>query len=309
MRGTEVRGELFSLLEALEEIRLLDDASTILRRAVELARDVLGMARVRILLLDHPRGLMLGTWGTDRSGAVIDEHDLVLAPGEADRAAIRRLEQDGRHFTVFEDCPLLEYGPGAVRAVGRGWVAKTPIRSARTAIAMFTNDAGTTGGAPDEVIQVHAAILCSLLGEMLTPLPRRLFPPATPGLPAPERLVASVVELLDADPALAGKQLAAALNTNLSHLCGVFRILMGMSLVDYRNRLRLQRVEALLDRGGATLMAAVREAGFGSYSQFHRVFRAHVGAGPREYLRGPGRRRAWAPRSRAAAITPDPPLP
>jgi AraC-like DNA-binding protein len=302
MRRTDAREGLLLLLAALEELRLLNDASAILRRAVELGRDVIGMSRVRILLY-RPGGLMCGTWGIDRSGDLIDEHDLVLAPSDTDRAALRRLEQNGSSFTLFDDCPLLEHDAGALRVIGHGWIAKTPIRSARGAIAMFTNDAGTTGDPADEMKQAHAAILCALLGEMLTPVPRCLFRPAPAGADAsqslPESLVTSVVALLDDDPGLAGKQLAAALNTNLSQLCRVFRILMGMSLVDYRNRLRLRRFEALLDRGGGTLMAAVREAGFGSYSQFHRVFRAHTGAGPREYARRRGRQR---PRARPAEL-------
>ncbi len=296
MRPTDARGGSLSLLAALEELRLLNDAGTILRRAVELARDALGMKGVRILWLDRARGLLLGTWGMDRTGAVIDERDLVLAPSDTDAAALRRLEQEGAYFTVFQDCPLYEQHGGQARVIGRGWVAKTPIRSTRTAIAMFSNDAGTNDADPDGVgltdtrvdegKQAHAAILCSLLGEMLTPIPRCLSRPLTSGVP--ENLLASAVELLDGDPALAGKQLAAALNTNLPHLTRLFRILMGTSLVDYRNRLRLRRFEALLERGSGTLKAAVSEAGFGSYAQFHRVFRAHLGKSPREYLRRRG---------------------
>ncbi len=289
MRRTDARGGSLSLLAALEELRLLQDESAILRRTVELARDALGMTGVRVAVLDRPRERMLGTWGLDRSGDVVDEHGLVLALGDTDQEALRRLEQVGASFTVFQDCPLYDHRDGETRVLGRGWAAKTPIRSTRTAIAMFTNDAGTTNEPLDEVAQAHAAILGALVGEMLTPIPRRLCRPATAGAPAPEDLVAAAVELLDHDPALAGKQLAAALSTNLAHLTRVFRILMGTSLVEYRNRLRLHRFEALLDRGGgATLKAAVSEAGFGSYAQFHRVFRAHLGKSPREYLRRRG---------------------
>lgn len=40
----------------------------------------------------------------------------------------------------------------------------------------------------------------------------------------------------------------------------------------------------LVDRGSTTLLEAALEAGFGSYAQFHRVFRAQVHASPRDYL-------------------------
>ena len=55
--------------------------------------------------------------------------------------------------------------------------------------------------------------------------------------------------------------------------------------MDYRNRLRLEKFVALLDRGETNLLDAALEAGFGSYSHFHRVFRARLHVTPREYLR------------------------
>ena len=75
----------------------------------------------------------------------------------------------------------------------------------------------------------------------------------------------------------------------------MFKAVKGVSLVDYRNRLRLDRFVALLDRGGTNLLEAALEAGFGSYSQFHRVFRSRLHATPREYLRLSGGERG-APR-------------
>ncbi|MFL5303754.1 MAG: helix-turn-helix domain-containing protein, partial [Polyangia bacterium] len=60
---------------------------------------------------------------------------------------------------------------------------------------------------------------------------------------------------------------------------------MGMSLVEYRNRVRLDRFGALLENGRNNLLEAALDAGFGSYAQFHRVFRALRHAAPREYLR------------------------
>jgi transcriptional regulator GlxA family with amidase domain len=58
--------------------------------------------------------------------------------------------------------------------------------------------------------------------------------------------------------------------------------------VEYRNRLRLDRFESLLGQGPANLLDAALEAGFGSYAQFHRVFRARLHASPRDYLRPAG---------------------
>jgi transcriptional regulator GlxA family with amidase domain len=98
-------------------------------------------------------------------------------------------------------------------------------------------------------------------------------------------MVTEVVAMLAKDPALGGKEIADRLNISLSRLARVFKAEMGMSLVEYRNRLRLDRFMVLLDRGRTNLLEAALAAGFGSYAQFHRVFRALRHATPRDYLR------------------------
>lgn len=70
-----------------------------------------------------------------------------------------------------------------------------------------------------------------------------------------------------------------------SRLARVFKGEMGMSLVEYRNRLRLERFSVLLDKSANNMLSAAMQAGFGSYAQFHRVFVAVRGSSPREYLR------------------------
>jgi AraC-like DNA-binding protein len=302
------RGGLASLLTAFDEIRTLMDTDAILKRVVQLARDQIGLRRVGIFLLDMSRGLMLGTWGMDISCTVVDEHDIIYNLCGSDLEALRRFENDGRHFSVFENCPIIEHQGGETRIAGRGWVAKTPIRATHTTIGMMFNDAGLTGDAVDEVKQAHAAIFCSMLGMMLDPVrgwPVRYVAP--PGTSPSQQLVASTIEMLDKNPALSGKELASDLNISISHLARAFKTLTGMSLVDYRNRLRLDRFEALLDRDAtANLLDAALEAGFGSYAQFHRVFRAQLHATPREYLRPTGndRRPPGSPRRPEPALVP-----
>jgi AraC-like DNA-binding protein len=280
------RGKLASLLAAFDAIHALDDPDLILRRAIELGRDRIGLQRAGIYVLDRARQLMLGTWGMDLAGSVVDEHHLMYDLSETDREAFRRSEEDGEHFTVFENCPIVEHLEGETRIVGRGWVACTPIRSARAPIGILFNDAALTDAAVDEGKQAHAAILCSLLGTMLDPVrgsPGRGAAPAgeSPG----HRLVSATVVLLAKDPAMGGKEIAATLDISLSRLARVFKSEMGMSLVEYRNRLRLDRFAVLLDKGRTNLLEAALAAGFGSYAQFHRVFRAMRHVTPREYLR------------------------
>ena len=163
-------GSLVALLSTFDEILVLDDPDAILRRAVELARERIGLHRVGIFLLDRSRDLMLGTWGSDLRGALVDEHQIMYAVSDADREAFRRAEEEGAHFTVFDDCPIVEHRGGETLIRGRGWVACTPIRSAHTPIGMLFNDAGVSGAPVDAAKQAHAAILCSMLGTVLDPV-------------------------------------------------------------------------------------------------------------------------------------------
>jgi AraC-like DNA-binding protein len=85
---------------------------------------------------------------------------------------------------------------------------------------------------------------------------------------------------------VSGEQLAKELGISPGHLARSFKSEMGCSLVEYRNRLRVERFFATVDRGGSNIQQAAEEAGFGSYAQFHRVFRKLIGTTPREYLTG-----------------------
>ena len=113
---------------------------------------------------------------------------------------------------------------------------------------------------------------------------------SVPLRPSKHRAVSATVTMLAKDPSLGGKQIAGELGISVSRLARVFKRDMGMSLVEYRNRLRLDRFWVLVDGGRPSLLEAALAAGFGSYAQFHRVFRAQRHLTPREYLR---RRRAY----------------
>lgn len=58
----------------------------------------------------------------------------------------------------------------------------------------------------------------------------------------------------------------------------------GRGFVEWRNLTRLERFHILYPESGDLLTAAL-EAGFGSYSQFHRVFSEVVGATPGEWAK------------------------
>jgi AraC-like DNA-binding protein len=94
--------------------------------------------------------------------------------------------------------------------------------------------------------------------------------------------VETVAHVLRADPS-AGDLAALARTAGLSpsHLSRLFKAQTGVSISRFRNQQRLQRFQVLYGRGRrTTALAAALGAGFGSYAQFHRVFRELTGRSP-----------------------------
>jgi AraC-like DNA-binding protein len=285
METSPRKEELADVLSAFDELLVLNDKDAMIRRTVELARDRIGLTRAGLFLYDEERQAMLGTWGMDIRGRLVDEHHVMYDIGDTDREVFRRETVDGVHFTVIDNCPIVEQLENETRVAGRGWVACTPIRSARANFGMLFNDTGLSGAPVDELKQARAAVLCSLLGTILD-FTRAVEKAVEPEPPSRRPLIVSALGLLTKDPSLSGKTMASSLGISVSRLARVFKQETGVSLVDYRNRLRLERFQMLVESGGENLLEAALAAGFGSYAQFHRVFRAWRGATPRDYLQG-----------------------
>jgi AraC-like DNA-binding protein len=99
--------------------------------------------------------------------------------------------------------------------------------------------------------------------------------------------VEKAARILRAEPATGSlNQLAKTCGASASWLSRLFRQQMSISLVEYRNHCRIERFFELYRRGQPRNIAqTAAEAGFGSYAQFHRVFRKKVGYGPAELRR------------------------
>jgi AraC-like DNA-binding protein len=82
------------------------------------------------------------------------------------------------------------------------------------------------------------------------------------------------------------EELAQRAGLSPARLSRLFKEQTGFAMVDFRNR---QRVERFLEVYGTgqrqTMLDAALEAGFGSYPQFHRVFKAVTGSSPGDYRR------------------------
>ena len=81
-------------------------------------------------------------------------------------------------------------------------------------------------------------------------------------------------------------QIADHVGLTASHLSRLFHQQVGVSLTAYRQQCCLDRFVQRFGQGRRLNMTeAALAAGFGSYAQFHRVFKQHFGFGPAEYRR------------------------
>jgi len=289
-----------SVLAAADELATHTEVDSMLRRAVELARECIGLERAALYLLDPsaaPRHVLRGTWGTGADGQTTDERGVHFECADDDYEALRRIPQNGARWLYCERARHLTQESGKSTVIGHGWLVITPLVAAGELIGVMFNDTAITHAPMDEGQQVRAAVFCSLLANAI--LSRRSAAVSRALRRASERSpsVQRVVDALNQDPLVSAQRLAGEIGISSVHLSWLFKAEMGVSVVEYRNRLRIERFFKLVDRSGGNLLDAAMEAGFGSYSQFHRVFRKLVGTTPREYLTG--RTPSWRPKPRS----------
>lgn len=284
-----------SILAAADELASYQEVDLVLRRAVELGRDRIGLERTALFLYDDSGVRLCGTWGTGLAGETTDEHHIYFEEGFHHREAKAQALSGVSSWMIFMDVPLIVQVEGETRILGHGWNAITPIMTRTGVLGFLANDAARTGSPVDESRQVQLAIFARLLGGIVSDLrrgadqlPWQSLLARLPRVGEDDRdsLVISVVHALHRDPTLSAGQLAKRFGLSASRLTRTFKDEMGVSLVGYKNRLRIERFFTLVAPGGGNLLQAALDAGFGSYAQFHRVFRELLGTTPREYLTG-----------------------
>jgi AraC-like DNA-binding protein len=98
--------------------------------------------------------------------------------------------------------------------------------------------------------------------------------------------VSRAMALLREDPSKDLKTLARETRISPSQLSRLFKRQAGTSITDFRNGLRLDMFVKRVDGGkGGAMFALAKDAGFGSYAQFSRVFRRQMGCSPEAYYR------------------------
>jgi AraC-like DNA-binding protein len=289
VRAGGKRSDVRELAVAFQELASFTEIDAVLRRAVELARESIGVERAAIFLIDDAARLLMGTWGTDLERRTVDEHHVMCEWTDDGRDVFRRAAEDGVPWTLVENCPIVEQLAKETRVVGRSWVACTPIVSAGRPIGMMFNDAGRRRTPVDEEQQSLLAILCAFVGVLLNL--RAVANDSAVPFRRTNGLVATVVQELAGSPSLSAVTLARKHGVSVSRLARSFKAEMGLSIIEHRNHLRLERFFRLVQAGRGLLPAAL-EAGFGSYAQFHRVFQAQHKSSPAVYLGRRDRRQA-----------------
>lgn len=295
----EIRSAIGEVLAVGGELAALGDTDQMLRRAVEVARETIGLERVGLHLRDPEanRVILRGTWGTGARGETIDEHTLYHECELGDCELYCSLQRAGKLWRYHDRVPRVAEVQGRTIPLGYSWLIATPLLAGRELVGVMYNDSVLSHAPVDELKQMQAAIFCTLLAALF--LPRRNFyiwP--KPGSRRPSPVVRRVVHALERNPRSSGESLARELSVSASYLARSFKSEMGVSLVEYRNRRLMERFFAAVDRGRGNLLSAALAAGFGSYTQFHRVYRKMFGTSPREHLKP---RLAGAARTRRAA--------
>jgi len=182
---------------------------------------------------------------------------------------------------VREICTTAPTRTLARRRAPKEFASALPPARARHLTRLFQALAETM----DDDAQFNTGLAFAVLTSWIEHLRARAIVPKARREPLVER----VIQLLREEGRLSLDELSRASGASRSVLTRLFKRQTGLSILEYKNRLRVERFLALYADGeGATLLEAALAAGFGSYAQFHRVCRALRHMTPREYLQSRG---------------------
>jgi AraC-like DNA-binding protein len=201
--------------------------------------------------------------------------------------ALKRLVlQEGGLWRYYDDVALQIPRPRRTLIMGRGWgwgwVTVTPLLAAGTVVGVMYADAALSGSLFDAEKQACASVLCSSLANLILAKQPGLTSKSSGGSAKPH--ARRVIAALEQDAGVRGQDLAREFGVSPGHLVRIFKTELGVSLVEYRNRLRLRSFFDRVEGGEGNLVGAAQAAGFGSYAQFHRVYRQMFGGTPRDLV-------------------------
>ena len=169
LKEAEKRQEAVSLglravLETADEFMACANLDTLHRRAVELAREKLGVERCSLFLIDDE--WVTGTYGTDMTGCTTDERSWRQARADYWEGGSPAPPHDGPRWERG-DAPAAEWDGADYRGIGGTWVVLTPVSHVDVPLGIFYNDTAITGAPLDEVQQDVFAVYASLVGSII----------------------------------------------------------------------------------------------------------------------------------------------
>ena len=154
---------LRAVVEIADALIDAEDEDSMYRLAVELVRKRLGFERVGIFVYRDP--WVFGTFGTDYKGRTTDERSMRVPIDEHWSRLFRIRRTDEPHWDVSRT-PLRYWDGRTMVGDRRGWLAMTPIQTARKSIGVLCNDNAITGRKLDETNQGVLAVFASLLANI-----------------------------------------------------------------------------------------------------------------------------------------------
>ncbi|MEI7833221.1 MAG: PAS domain S-box protein, partial [bacterium] len=153
------------LLEMADALLYIDDYDELLRRAIELPRERLGIERCAIYLQSDETH-MQGTFGTDVNGNTTDERNVLYEIPEHDWKIREYMERTGERWHC-ELKTLVNVEVGKTSDMFEGEGVLTPIIMHGERYGVFFNDNAITRKPIEPQRQEVLAVYCTLLGSIL----------------------------------------------------------------------------------------------------------------------------------------------
>lgn len=158
---------LRGILVTANELMQVTQDDAFFRRAVELAREQLGLERCGLWVQMEDSTKIRGTFGTNRQGRTVDESYVVRPKGPAWIELERTVAMGEPHWVKLAGHPHVQIEEARVVEIGHGWVVATPVFGGRKLLGVFFNDTALSGAPLDETRQELVFVYCAMLGSLM----------------------------------------------------------------------------------------------------------------------------------------------
>jgi PAS domain S-box-containing protein len=169
IKDAEMREQTTAMLlkgavAAADELIACPDSDTLYRRAVELARQKIGIERCAIFIRDDAG--VCGTYGTNLKGETTDERNYRPLLDEKWAERLKPLKPGDPKWRIANE-RLQEWNGKYPAELKEGWIAVTPIHSVHGPIGVFCNDTGISRKPVNPTTQEVVAVYASILGNII----------------------------------------------------------------------------------------------------------------------------------------------